>query len=69
MLARRVLASKRKALKAAGKGNKVNRSDALSPSEEDQLWTSGAMGPDSPKALLRAMWFLTSKLMGKLLYN
>ena len=67
-LSRSVLASKRKTLKAEGKGNKALSADALSPTEEDQLWSSGAMGPDTPLSLLRAMWFLTGKLMGELFF-
>ena len=67
-LARNVLISKRKELKAAGKGNKANRTLALSPTEEEKLWETGVMGPHAPMPLLRGLWYLMSKLMGNYLF-
>ena len=64
-MSRDVLKSKRKTLKADGKGNKPHKADALTPDEEDKLWTLHLMGPYSPIALLRGLWFLTTKLMGR----
>ena len=59
-----VIRTKRKIAKKEGYGNKPNRSEALSPDDEDKLWTTGQMGAQSPIALLRAIWYLTTKLMG-----
>ena len=64
-LSRKVLASKRKELKSLGKGNGDNKTDALSPTEEDLLWEKGSLGTQSPVQLQRAVWYLISKLMGK----
>ena len=63
-LSREVLKSKRKTLKADGKGNKPNKADALTPDEENKLWEYQLMGAHSPIALMRGLWFLTTKLMG-----
>ena len=61
-----VVKTKRKIAKQQGLGNRPNRAEAFSPDDEERLWTTGQMGAHNPLALLRALWFLTSKLMGKL---
>ena len=58
----------RKLAKKGGKGNKPNRSDALTPDDENKLWATGEMGSHSPKPLLRSLWFLMTKLMGNYLF-
>ena len=63
-LSRDVLKSKRRTLKADGKGNKPFRADALTPADENKLWELHLMGAHAPLALLRGVWFLTTKLMG-----
>ena len=60
-----VCATMRKLAKQGGKGNKPNRSDALTPDDENKLWATGQMGAHSPKPMLRSLWFLMTKLMGK----
>ena len=64
-LTRQVLASKRKFLKSEGGGNKPFRTDALSPTEENQLWEKKIVGSHAPMPLIRGLWYLTTKLMGK----
>lgn len=44
-----MLASKRKKIKEAGKGNKKNRADALSVEDEKEMWESGALGEKMQK--------------------
>ena len=62
---KKVLESKRKALKKDGHGNRELKADPLSPDEENVLWDKGQLGSHEPAALQRALWFLTTKLMGK----
>ena len=59
-----VIKTKRKLAKQAGLGNQPNKAQSLSPEDEEKLWTEKAMGSHSPTALLRALWFLLSKLFG-----
>ena len=59
-----VIKTKRKLAKQAGLGNQPNKALPLSPENEERLWTEKAMGSHSPTALLRALWFLLSKLFG-----
>ena len=49
----------------AGLGNQPNKAQSLSQEDEEKLWTEKAMGSHIPTALLRALWFLLSKLFGK----
>ena len=44
-------------LHADGVGTKRKHAETLSEDEEEQLWSSGAMGTDSPSALLGAVFF------------
>ena len=67
-LARKVLESKQKILKSEGHGNRAFRTDALTPDEENQLWEKRTMGSHAPKPLLRALWYLTTKLMGNWIF-
>ena len=60
-----VIRTKRKIAKQDGLGNMPNRAEALCPDDEERLWATGQMGAHSPIALLRALWYLTSKLMGR----
>ena len=62
---KKVLESRRKALKKDGHGNRELKADPLTPEDEDILWKNGQMGSHEPGALQRALWFLTTKLMGK----
>lgn len=63
-LTHKVLASKRKELKRAGKGNLPNKAKEITCEEEEQLWQTGALGLDDPEALLSTVWFHTTKLLG-----
>ena len=48
-------------LRQAGVGAEVKHAPVISAEEEDQLWRLGAVGIDSPKALLRAVFFYVGK--------
>lgn len=52
----RVLESKRKSLKAQGKGNKKLKADPLSKEEINQLRQKNLLGNNSPKTLLDTVW-------------
>ena len=58
--ARDVKRAKLKMLKADGKGNRPNHATALTKDEEDMLFQSGQLGWDSPEALQRSIWWLTT---------
>lgn len=44
-------------LRVPGVGSESKQTEAFSKEEEDQLWTSGALAMDTPKGLLRAVFF------------
>lgn len=54
---RAALAAKMTVVKAAGKGNRPKRAMPLTEDEESKLWTSGAMGQETPNSLLTALWW------------
>ena len=62
--ARNVKRAKLKVLKADGKGNRPNRSAAISREEEDKLYETGQLGYSTPMSLLRTVWMLTTMLFG-----
>ena len=62
-----VVRTKEKIAKHEGKGNLPHRAEVLSPDDEEKLWATTQMGAHSPIALLRALWWLTGKLMGNYL--
>ena len=64
LTSRTVLASKRKELKQKGKGNKPNRAEPITMSEEKLLMEKGCLGNNSPKQLLNRMWFNNTVLFG-----
>ena len=53
---RKVLVARRKALVKNGKGNKPQATRALTDSEEDLLFNSGALEDTSPDVLQRTIW-------------
>jgi integrase len=59
-----VLAARRRELKQAGKGNKPNKADALTPQDEEKLWETGQLGLDTPESLFNTVWYLNAKLFG-----
>ena len=61
---RQVLAARRRELKQMGLGNKPNRASSLSVDEENILWESGALSCENPTSLMRALWFLLTKMLG-----
>lgn len=61
---RDALKRKRKISKEEGKGNRPQKAEPLTETEEDLLWTSGQLSTDNPRALLNTMWFLNGKLFG-----
>ena len=48
-------------LRARGVGSESKNAEVFSKEEEDQLWTSGTLSVDSPKGLLRAVFYLNGK--------
>ena len=59
-----VLATRRKELKAKGKGNRPNKSSPLTENEEEKLWAWGQMGDHGPKPLQFTLQFLLTKCFG-----
>ena len=54
---RDTLKSKQKELKRKGKGNKPREASCLTQQEIDTLYEKGAMGLNSPQALVNSIWF------------
>ena len=54
---RDTLKSKQKELKRKGKGNKPREASCLTQQEIDSLYEKGAMGLNSPQALVNSIWF------------
>lgn len=50
------LKAKKKNLKGKGHGNKPNIASEIDNEVELQMWRSGALGDESPRALLQAVW-------------
>ena len=61
---RSVLNAKRKELKSLGMGNRPNKTQALTPKNENQLWETGSLSDDCPEKLQRTLWFLLTKQLG-----
>ena len=59
-----VLKAKMALSKSAGKGNRPNRAMPITHDEEERLWTSGALGLEHPKALLRTLWWTFTVYFG-----
>ena len=58
------LASKRKQLKAEGKGSGPHRADPLDESQVEKLWTTGAVGLKTPRQLLHLVWWNNTRMLG-----
>lgn len=56
--------TKVKKLKAAGKGNRPNRTLPISLAEEEKMWASGQLGSHEPMALTQAVWYTLSMSFG-----
>ena len=56
--------AKVKKMKLIGQGNRPNRAEAITFSEEDKLWKSDQLGYGSPISVLRAVWFYMTMLFG-----
>ena len=54
---RDTLKSKQEELKRKGKGNKPREASCLTQKEIDTLYEKGAMGLNSPQALVNSIWF------------
>mgnify|MGYP001546801570 CR=1 FL=1 len=59
-----LLTTKLQELKAMGYGNKPNRAEPLTESEEEHLWREGILGGEDPKTLVNTMWWITGKYFG-----
>ena len=62
--ARDVKGAKLKVIKSDGKGNRPNRTTSLSEEEEMLLFEKGQLGWETPEALQRTIWWLTTILFG-----
>ena len=51
-----MLSVKKKDLKKKGLGNKPNASEPLEDHQIEQMWSSGAIGLQNPRSLLRLVW-------------
>ena len=61
---KKVLETRRKELKAQGKGNKPNRADAMTGDEEEKLWEEGVLGDDDPYTLQNSLYYIQGKCYG-----
>ncbi len=62
---RKTLEARRKELKCKGLGNKPNKADALTPEEENRLWSSGQLNlSGDARVLQNTIFFLIAKLLG-----
>ena len=52
------LASKRNQLKAEGKGSGPHRADPLDESQVERLWTTEAVGLNTPRQLFHLVWWM-----------
>ena len=59
-----VLKAKMTVSKAAGKGNRPQRTMPLTDEDEEKLWSSGAFGLHDPMALLRVLFWYFTMLFG-----
>ena len=48
-------------LHSKGVGTSVNRTKPLSPEDEDQLWVTGVLNPNTPEGLLNCVFFYNGK--------
>ena len=51
-----MLSVKKKDLKKKGLGNKPNASEPLEDHQIEQMWSSGAIGLQNPRSILRLAW-------------
>ena len=51
-------------LRERGMGKKKNKADALTPAEEEQLWTKKVLGGDTPISLNHTVFFMVSQQFG-----
>ena len=58
------LASKRKQLKAKGKGSGPYSADPLDERQVEKLWTTGAVRLKTPRQLLHLVWWNNTRMLG-----
>ena len=61
---KQVLEGKAKFLREEGKGKRPNASDALSITDEKQLWEIGKLGSENPRVLCQTMWWILTQQFG-----
>ena len=61
---RKLLNGKAIDLRQQGKGKRKNKADALTQSEEEQLWTRKALGGDTPQSINHTVYFTISQHFG-----
>jgi len=59
-----VLEGKIKHLRQQGKGKRPNTVNALTPEEEEMLWTEKSLGNSSPRVLSQTMWWILTQHFG-----
>ena len=60
----KVVKSKLKTLKQAGKGNLPNKASPLSEDEIEKLWTCGQLGMDNPRSIINTLWWFNTLHFG-----
>ena len=58
------LATKKKQLKAEGKGNRPDRATPLDENQVEKLWTTGAVGLKTLRQLHHLMWWNDTRILG-----
>ena len=58
---RNLLHSLYQELHSAGIGTSVRKTEVLDDEDEEKLWASGVLNPDTPQALLNGVFFLNGK--------
>lgn len=58
---RKVFDARMKALSSKGLGTKVRQADPILPEKEENIWTRGVFGLNSPQALQNTVFFYNCK--------
>ena len=59
-----VLEGKAKRLREEGRGKRPNKARKLTKDEEEELWTTGKLGIETPEALVYTVWWLLTQHFG-----
>lgn len=61
---RDVLEGKARMLREKGMGKKPNKTNSLTREEEEILWQSGQLGDETPKSIIRTLWWQLTQHFG-----